>query len=187
MYHITHDKRSRESSTWIVNALDALMDTMPYGQITITDICRKAKIGRTTFYRHYDDIGDILQKICDDKFDELLEFVLDYRRGGDEPPTLLRPFLRFWQINGHVLDLLYKANAVHVIQKSFKRMAQQAAMQQGDGVWSSYNSYHVAIRTAVMTAILSQWFKEGMQIPPDTLSDLITDGMQRSIEMNRLM
>ena len=37
-----------------------------YNTITITDICRKAEISRSTFYLHYGNVSEVLDELIDD-------------------------------------------------------------------------------------------------------------------------
>lgn len=71
MYHISDDKCSYESSAMIYDALVTLMDEKEYSKIKINELCERAKLGRVTFYRHYDTIDDVLRKKLDD---HLLDF-----------------------------------------------------------------------------------------------------------------
>lgn len=71
MYHISDDKRSYESSEMIYDALVTLMNEKEYSKIKINELCERAKLGRVTFYRHYDTIDDVLRKKLDD---HLLDF-----------------------------------------------------------------------------------------------------------------
>lgn len=62
MYHVSPDKRSYESSGMIYDALVELMKEKEYSKIKINELCERAKLGRVTFYRHYDAIDDVLRK-----------------------------------------------------------------------------------------------------------------------------
>ena len=36
-----------------------LLETQPYGKITVQDICDRAKVSRKTFYTHFHDKEDV--------------------------------------------------------------------------------------------------------------------------------
>ena len=48
------------SQNMISDALLALMKQYPYHQISITQLCEKAGVGRKTFYRNFEDKHDII-------------------------------------------------------------------------------------------------------------------------------
>lgn len=60
MFHVHADKRTQGSAKKISSALTELMRTKNFEQITITDLQRKIGIARTTFYRSFDNLVDVL-------------------------------------------------------------------------------------------------------------------------------
>ncbi len=46
---------------WIYDSLISLVDSIPYDKITITSMCKKAGVPRSTFYRYYYDKDDVLR------------------------------------------------------------------------------------------------------------------------------
>ena len=62
-----YTKRSLFTRQCIGDALLALMEEMPYEQISISDICKKAGISRMTFYHYFytkaDAVNDYIYEI----------------------------------------------------------------------------------------------------------------------------
>lgn len=54
------DARAVRTRDAVANALYALMRERPYDEISVQEICRRAIVGRTTFYAHFQDKDDIL-------------------------------------------------------------------------------------------------------------------------------
>ena len=50
-------------------ALLSLLEKKPFEYITISEICEKAEVNRSTFYLHYENTGDLLK--------EAIAYVLD--------------------------------------------------------------------------------------------------------------
>ena len=69
MYHIKNDKRAYASVELICSSLLELLETTPFEQITISDIQRMSTVSRSTFYRNFDRIEDVLMLLCDRNFD----------------------------------------------------------------------------------------------------------------------
>ena len=61
--NIKNNQRYKMSSEKIETAFLALILKHKYEDITVSQICEKAKINRSTFYCHYDDINDLIVKI----------------------------------------------------------------------------------------------------------------------------
>lgn len=65
MYHIKHDKRAESSVELICTAVLELLETKPLGEITISDVQRRSTVSRSTFYRNFDSLEDVLALLCD--------------------------------------------------------------------------------------------------------------------------
>ena len=65
------NQRIRLSKTLLKDALMALMETEDISRITISQLCGAAQINRTTFYKYYSSIYDLLADIEKDVFREL--------------------------------------------------------------------------------------------------------------------
>ena len=61
--NIKNNQRYKMSSEKIETAFLALILKHRYEDITVSQICEKANINRSTFYCHYDDINDLIIKI----------------------------------------------------------------------------------------------------------------------------
>ena len=68
MYHISNDKRAYQSSEMIYEALKHLMAKALFSDINVTDLVQEAKIGRSTFYRLFDAIEDVLHYKADEAY-----------------------------------------------------------------------------------------------------------------------
>jgi TetR/AcrR family transcriptional regulator, ethionamide resistance regulator len=67
-------RQSREQSRErIVAAATELIRHTAYGALTVDDVMREAGAGRTIFYRHFDDLADLLRRAGREAFEGLLE------------------------------------------------------------------------------------------------------------------
>ncbi|MDF2722769.1 MAG: TetR/AcrR family transcriptional regulator [Paenibacillus sp.] len=187
MYHISNDKRSKESSAWIFDALERLMQTTAYKDIRITDICKEAKIGRVTFYRHYDTIDDILRKGCDEKFAGLARFLFEYKKQHPDTAFFLKPFLQYWYMHPAILILLFKADRANILSECLEKMMGhiQPAIKLVHPA-NEYSNYFFALRSAIPLAILAEWVKHGLNIAPDELSDMLFNQLKDIMRFNQM-
>ncbi len=63
-------KQSREQ---IVAAAAELVRRTSYAELSVDEVMREAGIGRTIFYRHFDDLADLLMRAGREAIDELFE------------------------------------------------------------------------------------------------------------------
>lgn len=59
------------------NALFALLEKKSFQDITITNICEKADVNRSTFYAHYDNMYDLLEESKKNLFSEFFSTYKD--------------------------------------------------------------------------------------------------------------
>ncbi len=98
MYHIKKDQRSRLSAKLIFDGLGELLKENEYEDIRITDIVKKAEVGRATFYRNFDNKIDVLRYESDKVFIEMMEHLKTYhsKRPVNRSSEFLVPFLEFF-------------------------------------------------------------------------------------------
>lgn len=61
-----------------------LLKEKPFNKITINDIANKCDINRQTFYYHFQDIRDLIEWICIDEVDNILEKKDECEKCGDK-------------------------------------------------------------------------------------------------------
>jgi len=66
------DLRVRRTHKLLWEALMAEMSERPFEEISVTDICERAMVHRTTFYKHYEDKYALLEQGMRQMYDALL-------------------------------------------------------------------------------------------------------------------
>ena len=72
-----NNKRRKESVKKIEKAFFDLMQYSDIKDITVTDICKKAELNRSTFYANYLDIIDLAEKIKDKMIEDFNDLYSD--------------------------------------------------------------------------------------------------------------
>lgn len=70
MKQTANDHRTRVTKMLIRRAFTDLLKQKPIQSITVKELCAAAGINRGTFYTHYTDIYDLLQKMEDDMLED---------------------------------------------------------------------------------------------------------------------
>lgn len=77
----SHQSRTRqtreESRARIVSAATELVRSRSYSELSVGEIMERAGAGRTIFYRHFDDLADLLMKVGGAAIGELYEAQLE--------------------------------------------------------------------------------------------------------------
>lgn len=83
-------QRNTETRSLIKEAFTVLMKEKGFQTLTVSDITRKAGINRGTFYLHYVDKYDLLEKLEEDLLDDLTEILLKkYDNHFDNPKEII--------------------------------------------------------------------------------------------------
>lgn len=72
-----NNSRYKAGNEKIETAFLALLYNKKYEDISITDICKKSQINRSTFYAHYNDINELIIKI-ENKFASSLSSIFEF-------------------------------------------------------------------------------------------------------------
>ena len=92
MSQTTRTRETREKSrARIVDAATELVRERSYAELNIGEIMERAGIGRTIFYRHFDDLADLLLRVAREAIEELYEaqVALAATRVGPDPANVV--------------------------------------------------------------------------------------------------
>jgi AcrR family transcriptional regulator len=85
----------QQSRERIVAAATELVRKRAYSELSVDEVMREAGLGRTIFYRHFDDLGDLLLRASREAIDELYEAQQDLGQARpDKDPEAVRRALQ---------------------------------------------------------------------------------------------
>ena len=82
------DARVRYTVHMIQNVFLELLKEKPVAKITVKEICGHAEINRSTFYKHYQDVYDLMEKLENEAV-EAFEKLLDSYVQNETVPALV--------------------------------------------------------------------------------------------------
>lgn len=173
MYHISSDKRSVRSAESIYGGLLRCLEKKPFEQITVTDVQRASGVARTTIYRSFDNLADILYWRCDIAFKEALGCSSEGTAVSEW--QLIRNYFEYWTGHSDILKLLVDINRQDIIFACHMKNAQALEQAHGTLEWLSAADakYFVAIRTGVTVSVLKVWLDGGRKEPADELVEIL--------------
>lgn len=100
----------------ILDALAALLDEVPYHQVSIAAVTRRAEVTRPAFYFHFDSLGAAVSSLMEQLFDEFTSVAGGwYTHDGDSQPDNLRlgmaQTVAVWRSHAVVMDAMMRAAA----------------------------------------------------------------------------
>ncbi|MGN0617817.1 MAG: TetR/AcrR family transcriptional regulator, partial [Ruminiclostridium sp.] len=175
MYHISKDKRAEQSSELIYNGLLKCIKKKPFEQITISDLQKASGVARSTFYRAFDNISDVLYWRCDACFAEVLLNYQPKPNGGEL--DLAKHYFTYWLNHSDILELLIQINRIDIIYACHMKNAEIMQQRFGKlpGLNVEHGNYFIAIRTGFTISILTVWLKGGRKETPEELVQIIKE------------
>ena len=161
----TEDLRIQKTMSAIKESFEALICEKEYNEITVTELCQRAKINKKTFYHYYPTLDDLLREMQ-------MELSSAYIDLGEGEPDLLRvlrrpgPGLRenhlfFRQLLGLPAGHVPAGYGCHMGQISRISKAESGSAESGVDL-------HQQLRRGVLPSVGSRWkespFGTGNQI-----------------------
>jgi len=150
----------------IADSLLELMKNNNFDAITIEEIIQKAGVGRTTFYRHFDEKSDIL----------VYKFIRLYQEEKEKNPSTfsyanvnpdnLLNFFQFIYEQRDTLNLVFMAKQDACVYTSFKEIyfSEKEARE---------NTYEASFFGAGLFGVVSEWVENGFTDSPETLTEKV--------------
>ena len=113
----TRTRQTRERSRRrIIDATNQLVRERSYAELNVGEVMSRAGLGRTIFYRHFDDLGDLLLRAGREAVDQLYEAQLKLASTRvDHGPNAVRDAIRLpvevYERHGPVLRAISDAGA----------------------------------------------------------------------------
>lgn len=179
MYHIKNDKRAKTSAKLIYEALLECLNQKPFHEITITDIHKVSSLSRSTFYRNFDSLIDVLKWKSDQSFEKLFNSYIK-NINPTKPHQLITFFFNYWFNNSEILEILLHINRQDIIYNSFINKSQIITNYYKEKVSLPINNYdyYIAIRVGIFISILMTWIKNGKKESAQEITKIILEQLE---------
>lgn len=112
------DLRIEKTHQNIVNAFLELRSKKPLEKITVKELCAQARINKSTFYSHYDDIYDLSDSIETEIVASIIDSLAHPEYLIDRPGEFTRELFLAYLSRGALIHTLFSGNqSGHLIQK----------------------------------------------------------------------
>lgn len=151
----------------ITTALLELMQTKSFDSITITDLTKRAGVGRVSFYRNFESKEDVLRK----HLQELLAAWSQWFEGQTEC-SFPEAILEHYYAHSELYLLLYRQGLSHISLQSVKDACGPKPEQP------NALAYAAAFIAYGLYGWIEEWFKRGMQESPSEMARLFEQAQQ---------
>ena len=176
MYHKQVNKTAVQSQHMIADALFSLMKRKPFQQITVTEICEEAAIGRKTFYRNFDMKEDVVQFRLDILCAQFKEEIM-----GMTLAEQLRHHMQFVRDHADVFITLYRSGIHQMVRDKFAILLPDTMPKwTDDPVEQEYRSRYII---AGVEAVERVWVERGFAESIDEVVAIVQRAHERQVPM----
>ena len=171
-------------------ALLSLLEQKPFEYITISEICEKACVNRSTFYLHYENTCDLLKEAAQHILDSFLSYFsvdaksIAYRFADCDlhellfiTPEYISPYLNFIKDNRQIFRTSIRQFGTMNFEDVYERMF----IHIFDPVLSRFHfpekerSYIMKFYLSGITAIVMEWLDNDCEDSVDNIIKIIID------------
>lgn len=168
------DLRIRRTHKLLWEALMAELAERPFAEISVKDICERAMVHRTTFYKHYEDKYALLERgmrrMVDDLIAEQEHLPPSAYSTNQPPPYFVRLFEHAAQ-NARFYRLLLSSEENGRFQRMLKEYIVEAVLAKMTPTRASQESQratamHAHFMAGAALSLLAWWLDEDMPLTP---------------------
>jgi AcrR family transcriptional regulator len=176
LYHIKKDARSEKSAEMFYEGLLKCLEKTPLDKVSVTDVQKASGAGRSTFYRNFDAVIDVLKWKCDAQFAEAIGSYVKALTGGQRRDLLLY-MLSYWMQHSDAIEALLGAGRVDIVYRSFLdsyRVAQEHFPELGIVLPDdAQERYFSAVSAGFFISIMDTWIAGGKKESPEQVAAIV--------------
>lgn len=169
-------------------ALISLLKKKPLEYITVSEICNAAEVNRSTFYLHYDTIGDLLNETVRYLLDSFLSYFSDDSKSITHNLSdckeedlificdeYMVPYLKYIKDNKEVFRVALLNNKILGFDDVYNRMFEKIFNPILDrfDYPEDYKKYVMMYYLNGINALILEWIKDNCEKPIEEISKII--------------
>lgn len=170
----TEDLRVQKTIDGIYSAFEELLCEKEYKDITVKELCDRARINKKTFYRYYPTLNDLLLELQDGLFEDYMKQTEGLELP-DDLEQITRAFFRFTISQGAALERIICAPAYRDLSRTMtsRVMDESTHDRSFDGRRSgAERDVLLTFITESTLAIYRQWVASGKSLSEEEISDM---------------
>lgn len=170
------DARIRYTRQIIQHIFIDLLKQKPLGKITVKEICEKAEINRSTFYKHYEDVYHLMYKLEESALNQLEVLLMDAKHNGNIHvlTALLTSLLDYQDL---IVSLTANTPDSDFSNRLARRCSQYAVSHLSSGDADYLNNpdkqYVYSYLAGGTSMLIQHWMKTGAKEAPAVIAEKI--------------
>lgn len=177
---MTMDPRIRRTKAAIIDAFLDLLTLKNFNDISVSDITKKARIARPTFYLHYKTKQELLGEYLDVIFETYLEEIQPVLNQFDQYALSIALFNQVKKNEPYLRSLMSGDAAILIqdklhqyIQEVFGMLLKTQLGERSKLVSKDLQKFIIAAVAGTAYALTEEWLEEGMLHDPEYMGKLL--------------
>jgi len=163
-----NNKRRRESVAAIERAFIELLQEKDFKDVTVSDLCKRTRLNRSTFYANYVDIYDLADKLQEKLEAEFsAQFSANAQHAYSGKDGALRMFTHIYEN-----QLFYKTYFKLGYDEAHQVMVYDHSRAEQD-FHGEHIDYHIEFFRAGLNAIIKHWMDKGCKESPEEMASIL--------------
>ena len=171
-----NNKRKKESIERIEKVFIDLLQTRELNEISISDICKRAGLNRTTFYANYTDIYGLADSIRDKLENNLSDLYQNEITQGFNSNDYLKLFY-------HIKEnqIFYQTYFKLGYDNNYKIFTYDTALAR-EHFQNKFIEYHMKFFKSGITEVIKLWLQNGCKESPEDMFEIIKSEYQGRVK-----
>lgn len=171
------DRRIRRTQKMLKESLVELMREKDFKNISVKDITDRADLNRGTFYLHYTDTYDLLQKMECEILKDFQDMINNHHAfKSDTLLPVLTPVIHYIEENAEICKILFENSSSNDFVNQFHTLIYKNGTEIIKERYPDANqdalSYFFEFVTYGLTGVIKQWIDTGMEQPREKLAEI---------------
>lgn len=170
------NQRSLQTEQKIKSVFLALLKEKDLAHISVSEICSRAQIHRTTFYVHYLDVADLTRKMIQEMYRTIIDLFIVENEG-----VRMDGFVRLFELvkeHSEFFEMFLKAGGefsfLHgllpvELEERLDELVETLGYESRNEMY-----YHQAFFTAGLSEVMRRWIRGGFQESPEQMGEILT-------------
>lgn len=172
------DPRVRYTEMIIKKAFLEFLQQKPMSKITVREICEKAEINRSTFYKHYLDCYDLMDKLKEEALEQF-DVLMAGTEGCEVMPAILS-ILRTIQNNKVLISLITQGSGSgefthQIVWRCYRYLDLHLSVSPKRGWGERQKKMGYAFLTGGVSSVIQYWIQSGCKEPPEQIAATIME------------
>ncbi len=174
-----HEKKYKNTTEKIYRAFLELLEEKDFSEISITDICKRESIARTTFYLHYSNVIELADELASSVYQRFYERQLqDISLSKNNPTKALLSCLAFIQEHRRLYRIILQNPSIFhrsILGQNLLDLLFNSSYPTENNLEGSLGSYYSAYYIAGISAVISMWIDNNCSESIDTIVNVLLD------------